>query len=72
MSLSKLRGVSAGKASLSGKPGKLQFTGSQRVGHDLVTEQQDIKEQSNSLSVYLIHTSVSCSVMSDSLRPHGL
>ena len=29
----------------TGKPGMLQFMGSQRVGHDLVTEQQGLGNQ---------------------------
>ena len=32
-----------------GKPGLLQFIGSQRVGHDLATEQQEV----NNISIRL-------------------
>ena len=74
----------------TGKPGVLQFIGSQTVGHNWATEQQDAcKGMSESLhcspesiTILLIgYTSKedvrwkwkwSCSVMSDSLRPHGL
>ena len=43
------------------KPGRLQFTGSRRVGHDWAT------------SLYTIHyTQFSCSVVSNSLWPQGL
>ena len=39
MSLSKLREIVR-----TGKPGMLQFMGSQRVGHILVTEQQELSQ----------------------------
>ena len=45
----------------TGRPGVLQFTGSQRVGHDWVTELN-----------WTEWSTVRCSVMSDSLWPHEL
>ena len=45
----------------TGRPGVLQSMGLQRVRHDGVTE----------LSIYQTCVSVCCSVMSNSLRPHG-
>ena len=92
------------------KPGELQFTGSQRVGHDLATKQQQQTIEMFSISICSLSSplsraklrlfttsnkittkcqswmttgnkssqtscnsvSESCSVVSDSLQPHGL
>ena len=57
----------------TGKPGVLQFTGQQRVGHNWVTEQwQYIKQITNKDLQYQIRDQISRSVVSDSLQLHGL
>ena len=57
MSLCKLR-----ERVEEGKPGMLQFMGSQRVGHDLATEQQlfYMGEFSGQISSSLVPLSASC------------
>ena len=60
----------------TGKPGVLQSMGSQRAGHDWVTEQQDEKKQvyfflCSFLSIHVCMYSVA-SVMPNSLQPYEL
>ena len=52
----------------------LQSMGSQRVGHDLATEQQKISVKSFPKIKHYRFSSVqfTCSVVSDSLQPHEL
>ena len=51
------------------EPGGLQLMKSQRVGQDLVTKQL---QQNTFILLKIISVQFSCSVVSDSLRPHGL
>ena len=57
--------ASSGRWWRTGKPGVLQSMGLERVRHNWATEQQQL----NNLKVKESE-SVSCSVVSDSLRPH--
>ena len=58
--------ANSGRLWRTGKPGLLQFMGSQRVGHYWVTEQQPFDYSSYQLKI------VSHSFFSISLWPHGL
>ena len=42
----------------TGKPGVLQSTGLQRVGHNLVTEQQHTWFLKNAISMLLLHSNI--------------
>ena len=78
--------VNSGRWWWTGRPGVLQFMGSQRVGHDWATELNwtetviwlKIKERSVFWNLTLVRrmeissVQFSCSVVSDSLWPHGL
>ena len=61
--------VNSGSWWWTGRPGALRFMGSQGVGHDWVTE---LNWSLNKVWKCISSVQFSYSVVSDSLRPHGL
>ena len=67
--------VNSGSWWWTGRPGVLWFMGSQRVGHDWATEMNWTEHELDRILVHSLLSCISlcvCSVMSDSLGPHGL